>query len=212
MDAFTVLFSTVKYIFVLYLENPKKAGDPWDYALVRGKKSANWACNWKHWIHQLWWVRLVRGWKWSPETLRVPCEKNPWERSALAKVKRSLDDAALERLSPRARANFLPRRGHTHQSDRQRPLDSLDWAVRPPPASTPASNQPISSRAAETPLSSRSRAAETPLPSTRTATPVQTLTTASRLTPVGLTSSGTQPVTITRPKQKACRMTTSPEF
>ena len=77
MDAFTVLFSTVKYIFVLYLENPKKAGDPWDYALVRGKKSANWACNWKHWIHQLWWVRLFRGWKWSPETLRVPCEKNP---------------------------------------------------------------------------------------------------------------------------------------
>ena len=139
-------------------------------------------------------------------------KKIPWERSALAKVKRSLDDAALERLTPRARANFLPRRGHTHQSDRQWPLDSLDWAVRPPPASTPASNQPVSSRAAETPLSSRSRAAETPLPSTGTATPVQTLTTASRLTPVGLTSSGTQPVSITRPKQKACRMTTSPEF
>ena len=28
MDAFTILFSTVKYIFVLYLENPQKAGDP----------------------------------------------------------------------------------------------------------------------------------------------------------------------------------------
>lgn len=80
------------------------------------------------------------------------------------------------------------------------------------PLRTPASNQPVSSRAAETPLSSRSRAAETPLPSTRTATPVQTLTTASRLTPVGLTSSGTQPVSITRPKKKACQMTTSPEF
>ena len=139
-------------------------------------------------------------------------KKTPWERSALTRVKRSLDDAALERLTPRARANFLPRRGHTHQSDRQWPLDSLDWAVRPPPASTPASNQPVSSRAAETPLSSRSRAAETPLPSTGTATPVQTLTTASRLTPVGLTSSGTQPVSITRPKKKACQMTTSPEF
>lgn len=68
-------------------------------------------------------------------------KKIPWERSALAKVKRSLDDAALERLTPRARANFLPRRGHTHQSDRQRPLDSLDWAVRPPPASTYTSIQ-----------------------------------------------------------------------
>ena len=68
-------------------------------------------------------------------------KKSPWERSALAKVKRSLDDAALERLTPRARANFLPRRGHTHQSDRQRPLDSLDWAVRPPPASTYTSIQ-----------------------------------------------------------------------
>ena len=88
MDAFTVLFSTVKYIFVLYLENPKKAGDPWDYALVRGKKSANWACNWKHWIHQLWWVRLVRGWKWSPETLRVPCEKkSPGRAQHLQKLK-----------------------------------------------------------------------------------------------------------------------------
>ena len=73
-------------------------------------------------------------------------KKIPWERSALAKVKRSLDDAALERLTPRARANFLPRRGHT------------------------------------------------------------------RLTPVGLTSSGAQPVSITRPKKKACRMTTSAEF
>lgn len=73
-------------------------------------------------------------------------KKTPWERSALTRVKRSLDDAALERLTPRARANFLPRRGHT------------------------------------------------------------------RLTPVGLTSSGAQPVSITRPKKKACRMTTSPEF
>lgn len=73
-------------------------------------------------------------------------KKTPWERSALTRVKRSLDDAALERLTPRARANFLPRRGHT------------------------------------------------------------------RLTPVGLTSSGAQPVSITRPKKKACRMATSPEF
>ena len=161
-------------------------------------------------------------------------KKIPWERSALMKVKRSLDAAALKRLTPRARANFLPRREHTRQSNRQRPIDSLDWAVRPPPASTPTSGEPVSSRAAETPLSTRSRAEETPLSTTsravatplstttravaspltttRTASPVQNLTAASSLTPTVSASNGTQPGSSKRPKKNVCRKTTSPEF
>ena len=94
MDAFTV-FLTVKIIFVLFLENSKKAGDRWDYALVRRKKVQSERAigsdesdlsEDENGVHA--------------ETLRVPCEKIPWEKSALIRVKRSLDDAALERLTP----------------------------------------------------------------------------------------------------------------
>ena len=38
-------------------------------------------------------------------------KKIPWERSALTRVNRSLDDDALERLTPRARANFCQGEG-----------------------------------------------------------------------------------------------------
>jgi len=55
----------------------------------------------------------------------------PWERSALAKVKKALDEKYRRQLTPRARVNFLPRREHAQLSTRKRPINRHDWAVRP---------------------------------------------------------------------------------
>ena len=57
-------------------------------------------------------------------------KKLPWERSALTKVKKALDDAHIKSLNVRARVNMVARRLHPMPSAKPRPIDGLDWAMR----------------------------------------------------------------------------------
>ena len=55
----------------------------------------------------------------------------PWERSALAKVNKALNEHYHRQLTPRARVSFLPRREHAQLSTMKRPINRHDWVVRP---------------------------------------------------------------------------------
>ncbi|XP_068742302.1 uncharacterized protein [Montipora capricornis] len=47
------------------------------------------------------------------------------------KVKKALDDAHIKSLSVRARVNMVARRLHPMPSTKPRPIDGLEWAIRP---------------------------------------------------------------------------------
>lgn len=57
-------------------------------------------------------------------------KKLPWERSALTKVKKALDDAHIKSLNVRARVNMVARRLHPMPSTKPRPIDGLEWEMR----------------------------------------------------------------------------------
>ena len=92
--------------------------------------------------------------------------KLPWERSALTTVKKSLDEAYLKTLHPRLRANILERSPHPRPSTRGRPVDPLDWAVRPAAIGTPAPRLPTGSASGtSTSVSATLPCTSSPLPS-----------------------------------------------
>ena len=78
-------------------------------------------------------------------------KKLTWERSALQSVKKALDKAYLTSLSPRVRANVLPRRVHPQPSGRSPPVNGLGWAVRVSEPETPAGTSRMA--AVDTPAS-----------------------------------------------------------
>ena len=96
-------------------------------------------------------------------------KKLSWERTTLRNAKKALDDAYINSLPPRVRANVLERRVHHSPSKRGPPPEALQWAVRittpEPPPITPAVARPL-----ETPAA---RAVLTPTP---TGNPVRTST------------------------------------
>ncbi|XP_068710422.1 uncharacterized protein [Montipora foliosa] len=54
----------------------------------------------------------------------------PWERSALTKAKKALDDNYIRSLNPRARVNLMRRDAHQRFSARHLPPNGPEWAVR----------------------------------------------------------------------------------
>ena len=54
----------------------------------------------------------------------------PWERSALTKAKKALDDAYIRSLNPRARVNLMRRDAHQRFSACHLPPNGPEWAVR----------------------------------------------------------------------------------
>ena len=117
-------------------------------------------------LHQLWWIRHVRRWKWAYLS---------WEKATLRNAKKALDDAYIKSLPPRVRANVLERRVHHTPSKRGPPPDALQWAVRILTPETPPAT-PAVTRRLETPAA---RAAPT-----RTDNPLRTpCTSQSPVTP-----------------------------
>lgn len=57
-------------------------------------------------------------------------KKFPWERSALTKAKKALDDAYMRSLNPRARVNLMRRDSHERFSARRLLPNGPEWAVR----------------------------------------------------------------------------------
>lgn len=97
-------------------------------------------------------------------------KKLPWERSTLTSIKKKLDQAYLKGLQPRLRAIVLQRRRHPDASNRGRPVDLIDWAVRPATSMpTPSTTeQPV------TPLPVRQQSPNVqPAITARTASPEQ---------------------------------------
>ena len=57
-------------------------------------------------------------------------ETLPWERSALTKAKKALDDAYIRSLNPRSRVNLMRRDAHERFSARHLPPNGPKWPVR----------------------------------------------------------------------------------
>jgi len=51
-------------------------------------------------------------------------KKLPWERSALTRVKKALDDAHVKSLNVQARVNMVARRLHPMPSTKPRPIEA----------------------------------------------------------------------------------------
>ena len=61
-----------------------------------------------------------------------------WERTRLTSVKKTLDNIYLKSLPRRISQSRVPRVPHSQESDREMPLNVIDWAVRQPaPARRP---------------------------------------------------------------------------
>ena len=79
-----------------------------------------------------------------------------WERTRLTSVKQTLDNVYLKSLSRRIRQSLVPRVPHSQESNREIPLNVIDWAVRqsaparrpvPMPRQSPVSGSPAGSEA-----------------------------------------------------------------
>ena len=53
-----------------------------------------------------------------------------WERTRLTNVKQTLDNIYLKSLPRRIRQSLVPRVPHSQESEREIPLNVIDWAVR----------------------------------------------------------------------------------